>query len=600
MSHGQSGMGKIRKRRKRLGRSCFLAAAFAFFAAANHTPSFAMIGQDETKLYVGGSIFTADPASPFVEALAVTGDKIVYAGSKAGAKMAVKDATIVNLNGAMVIPGLIDSHAHPGLVSIFGTGDPDRDARESLKFETKEEFFAALNTLANENSGQYPLFIGPWDVATFLPEGPHKREIDSIFPDRPVIIFDNSGHSTWANSVALKMLGIDRDSPDLSPHISVIVRDANGDATGWLKEFVALGPLLPQLVPDDAEVKRRLQAYLGFLSSRGVTTLYDAGNLSVEDRIYAVLAQMDRAGQIPVRYYGTYHVWKRDQLDGAVDALLNLRKQYGGERLKFETIKVHYDGVTEIHTAAMLKDYANRDGMRGGLLFDSERLAKFLLELETQGINLHIHTVGDWATRSALDAVESAQETLGRKLSIRVSLAHLEYVDPSDFPRFQNLGVSANYTPHWFGGLSFGRASFINLGKDRADQSQMIGTLLAQGANVTLSSDVTSSDEIAKSDPFLGIQMAVTRKPTYVQLDPDRKVLQKERLSIKQALYAYTRAGAVAMRLEKETGSLTVGKSADFVVLSDNIFKRKPSEIHATSVVAVFLNGEMVAGKGLK
>lgn len=597
MSQGQFCSDELQTHGRPKARRIFLAAFFAILACAHHSPSIAKIEKDEAKLYVGGPIFTADPASPFVEALAVRDGKIVYAGSKAGAKTAVKDATIVNLRGAMIIPGLIDSHTHPGLVSILGTGDPEQDARESLQFNTREEFFAALTTLAKENSGEEPLFLGPWDVATFLPEGPHKRDIDAIFPNRPVIIFDNSGHSMWANSAALKMLGIDKNSPDLSQNISVIVRDANGDATGWLKEFVVLGPLLPQLVPEDFELKRRLQAYLGFLSSRGITTLYDAGNFSVEDSVYTTLAEMDRAGQLPVRYYGTYHVWKPDQLDGAVDGLLKLRNQYGGQRLKFETIKIHYDGVTEIHTAAMLKDYANREGMRGGLLFDSERLAKFLLELDAQGVNLHIHTVGDWATRSALDAVESAQRQLGRRLSIRVSLAHLEFVDPSDFPRFQKLGVSASYTPHWFGGLSFGRASFVNLGKDRADQNQMVGSLLRQGANVTLSSDITSSEEMPKADPFLGIQMAVIRRPINAPLDPDRKVLPQERLSIKQALYAYTRAGAVAMRLEAQTGSLTAGKSADFVILRDNILKRKPSTIHATPVVAVFLDGKLVAGK---
>jgi predicted amidohydrolase YtcJ len=549
-----------------------------------------------TSIYTGGTIFTADQESPRAEALAVKNAEIVYVGKKADALALEGPNRVFDLQGAMVMPGLVDAHTHPGLVSILGSGDPAMDAAEELKYGSKAEFFAALSEVAKTSPGKGPLMLGPWDVAMFLPDGPNKRDIDPIFPDRPVVIQDNSGHSLWANSVALKMLGIDRNTPDLSPNISVIVRDARGEATGWLKEFVALSRIMPFLVPDDATLRARLQDFIGFLVSRGVTTVYDAGNFAADHRVYKVLAELDQAGELPMRYYGSYHVWSPKLIDGAADKLLQLRAKYGGKNLHFQTIKIHYDGVMEIGTAGVREGYAFDSTNRGGILFDRTRLSRFLVELDSKQIDLHLHTVGDRATRSALDAVEEAQRQLGRKPSIQVTLAHLELVDPADHKRFAELGVHANFTPHWFGSLVFGRASFNNLGAARANRNQMIGTLLRNGANVTLSSDVVSSGEMRQADPFLGIEMAMTRKPASGPIDPDRQPLAEEMLSLEQALTAYTIAGARQLGIADQTGSLQKGKAADFVILHEDLFKQQAKSIHSTKVHAVFVGGRLVSG----
>lgn len=560
-------------------------------------PSLAVEEKQFTSIYTGGTIFTAEPESPRAEALAVKNGEIIFVGNKADALRLEGQNRVFDLQGAMVMPGLVDAHTHPGLVSILGSGDPVVDAAEELKYGSKEEFFAALSEAAKTNPGKGPLMLGPWDVAMFLPGGPNKRDIDAIFPDRPVVIQDNSGHSLWANSVALKVLGIDRNTPDLSPNISMIVRDAQGEPTGWLKEFVALSRIMPFLVPDDATLRARLQDFVGFLLSRGVTTVYDAGNFAADQRVYKVLAELDNAGELPLRYYGSYHVWSPKLIDGAADKLLQLRAKYGGKNLQFDTVKIHYDGVTEIGTAGVREGYAFDARNRGGILFDRSRLSQFIVELDSKNIDLHLHTVGDRATRSALDAVEEARRQLERNLSIEVTLAHLELVDPDDVPRFANLDVHANFTPHWFGSLVFGRASFNNLGAARANRNQMIGTLLRNGANVTLSSDVVSSGELRQADPFLGIEMAMTRKPVSGPLDPDRQPLPQEMLSLEQALTAYTIAGARQLGIAAQTGSLRKGKAADFVILHEDLFKQQATSIHSTKVNAVFVGGRLVSGK---
>jgi hypothetical protein len=243
----------------------------------------------------------------------------------------------------------------------------------------------------------------------------------------------------------------------------------------------------------------------------------------------------------------------------------------------------------------MLEPYTTDSSNRGGVLFDSKRLSKFMLEVDPQGINLHLHTVGDRATRDALDAVELARGELGRPLSIQVTLCHLETVDPADIPRFAKLGVHANFTPHWFDGMQFGAAAEINLGPERIRRQQLAGSFVRAGANVTLSSDVTATSESHRADPFIGIEMSVTRRD-YAGSNVVRSEQDDERLSLDQALRAYTLGGARQLGIESEIGTIETGKRADLVILGANPFEIAPEVLNDMPVRAVLLDGKVVSG----
>ena len=567
-----------------------LAAAFATVAYGAEADTYAL---------VNGRIYTENEHQPWASALVVQGERIAYVGDPGTAewgRLVSAGTPVHDLGHRLVIPGLVDAHTHPGLTAMMGSGDPKVDEAEMMPAPGRAETLRWLRRYAKAHPGLDLVMLGAWDVASFLPDGPHRRDLDAIWPTTPVVLFDNSGHSTWVNSAMLKKLGIDAHTPDLSPGISVYVRDKNGEPTGWIKEFAAMHALAPVLMPERTEFHARLAQHLAFLSSHGVTTLFDGGNIGLEDAVYVELAALDRAGKLPIRYFGSYHIWDPSQIDHAVSEVRRLQAAYGGPHLRFDTVKIHYDGVLEVLTAAMLEPYATDPANRGGVLYDHHRLARFIQELDAEHLNLHLHVVGDRATREALDAIEEARRLLGRAPAIEITLTHLQIVDPGDIARLKELDVHANFTPHWFGGTQFGRAGAIVLGPERAQRDELVGTFWRSGANVTLSSDVTSSDEIPRTNPFVGLEMAMTRRDYAGGTDPDRKPLPKERLTLEQALAAYTINGARQLGISNETGSIEAGKRADFVVVSRDPFKVPPRRVHGARVDATVLDGRVTAG----
>ena len=300
-----------------------------------------------------------------------------------------------------------------------------------------------------------------WDVAAHLPDGPHKRDLDDISSVRPIFLYDNSRHSIWVNSAALRLLGIDADTPDLSSNLSHFVRDENGEPTGWVKEF-ALTPHTAAysslFTPSARALQARLLRYLDYMLSMGITTLWDAGNFNMDDAIYQAAHNIAKEGTLPLRWEGSYHIWAPQQIETATESLHRLRSKYSHGKLRFNTIKIHYDGMQDILTAAMLEPYATDPDNRGGVLFTAQRLSDFMRELDDHGIDLHLHAVGDRAVRNILDAVAQARAALGRTLRIEVTLSHLFSVAETDIERFRELNVHANFTPHRFGGTVFGYA----------------------------------------------------------------------------------------------------------------------------------------------
>ncbi len=549
---------------------------------------------------VNARIHTGNVRQPSASALVVQADRIVYVGDRdtPGWVHALQPGTkVYDLKHQVVIPGFIDGHTHPGLTAIFGSGDPAADERDNMAAPNRAETLQWLRRYAKAHPQKDIVVLGYWDVASFLPLGPNKRDLDAIWPKTPVVVFDNSGHSAWLNSTMLHTLGIDAHTPDVSANISMYVRDARGEPTGWIKEWGTLAKLVPLIMPPPDEFRARLIRQLNYLASHGVTTLFDGGNMGLEDIVYAELAKLDRAGSLPVRYFGSFQIFDPLQLEKAVSEIRRLQATYGGRNLQFNTIKLMYDGVFEVLTAAMLQPYASDPSGRGGIIIDHHRLAQFIQQLDREHLNLHVHVVGDRATREALDAVEEATQTLGRSPGIQVTLAHLQIVDPVDLARLGRLGVNANMTPHWFGGTQFGRAGLVTLGVERAHRDEPTGSIWRSGANLTFSSDVTSSDEIPRTNPFVGLEMAVTRRDYAGGADLyQRPPMPAECLSLEQALSAYTLNGARQLGIAAEVGSIESGKKADFVVVSGDLFSVPASRIHSAKVAAVVLNGRVTAG----
>lgn len=541
-------------------------------------------------LLTNGRIFTAALDAPWAEAVVIRGGTFAFVGGNAAARRFAADTAVVHdLEGRFAMPGIIDSHTHPGLVSMLGPGDPE----PLIPTTSREDILAWLRDYSRSHWYSPVIIANAWPVSLFGTTGPHKKDLDEVVSLRPVLLFDDSGHSFWMNSSMLWLLGVDEETPDPAPGLSQFVRDADGQLTGWAKEFAIIPFAGDSLLAGDGEREEALTRFLDFLASRGVTTLYDAGNLLSHDAVYRLIAKLERAGRLPLRYEGTYHIMFPDQLPKAVSEMTRLRSEYGGELLRFNTVKIHFDGVAEIRTAAYLDPYHDDPGNRGATLLSREVLTEFMLELEEAQLDLHLHAIGDRATRAALDAFEAARREAGGAMRLRLTLSHLEYVDEEDLPRFAEMGVIANFTPHWLGNYFQGAAP--GLGEQRWNQRERARTLQEHGALLTFSSDVTGYAEMLRADPFYGIQVGHNRQDIGEEDGPIRPPAD-ERLALDTLLRGYTANGAYQLRMEDVAGSIEIGKHADMVILDLNPFEVDRSAIHEVQPTAVLLGGRVTFG----
>ena len=583
----------------------FMLSSVALTAGCSDLQDDAMLAQaaaTETA-YVNGRIYTQDEDRPWAESLVTKGDRIVFVGSDEEAlEHAAEDARLVDLQNRFVMPGMVDAHTHPGLIAtganlsvLDETDEADEGPANADRMPSRprEATLAWLQRYADDHPFTLVIRQGVWDVATYLPHGPHKRDLDDISRLRPIMLNDNSGHSVWVNSAFLRLFGIDADTPDLSRNLSHFVRDENGEPTGWVKEFSLLPYFGDRFVPDADELKERLLKYLNYMSSRGITTLWDAGNFNMDDAVYQAAHDIAREGNLPLRWEGSHHIWAPEQIETAVESLVRLREKYAHGKLQFNSIKIHYDGLQDILTAAMLEPYVTDPDNYGGVLFTTERLSGFMQELDAHRIDLHMHASGDRATRNILDAVKEARDALGRPLAIEVTISHLFSVADSDVARFQELGVHANFTPHWFGDTAYGDAREINVGPERAGRSQLVGQFMRQGVNVTLSSDVVYN--ALRVSPFIGVEMSMTRR-ALGRADAPTMPPRDARISLEQALAGYTVNGAAQLGRQGQIGVIRAGLLADFIVLAENPFETDVERIHAIEASATIVAGEVRSG----
>lgn len=537
-----------------------------------------------------GRIYTVDAEQPWAEAVAIEDGRFVFVGSTNEAGAFVDDETnVVDLGGSFVLPGLVDSHTHPGRVA------------QSVDYvelpwtpESKQEMFDALLAYANEHPDKEYIVGGRWPTSMFGEEGPNRLELDAVIPDRPVILKDTSGHAQWLNTKALEVLGIDKNTPDPIPGLSYLYRDADGNPTGWILER-AVDTQLKAAGIGDRISPDSLAAFLDSLAELGVTAVFDGG-YSSGDYAYQAAAELERDGRMPLRYEGSYRVETADQLDGAAAELKRLREEFGGDRVKFNTIKVMFDGVSEIRTSAVLEPFLGEGNVRGKTLVDATRLSDFILELHAEQIDLHLHTVADRAIRTALDAVEMARAEVGGPLNARVTLCHLELIDDADFDRFPELDIFANFTPQWHGGHIQGAE--LTLGQERYDRMFRVQPLLDRNVAVTFSSDLTDARRwrANRASPFFGMQVGHTRlEPEFGDKATVRPPLD-ERLELEDLVRGYTINGAAQLGMADEIGSIEVGKLGHLVVLDRNIFETLPNSIGATRPTAVLMEGELVSG----
>jgi predicted amidohydrolase YtcJ len=562
---------------------CLFLLCFIFLGATDHPKADLVLRN--------GKIYTMDADRSWAESVAIKDKKIVYVGEDTGIGDWIGDQTkTIALNNRLVLPGFIDSHAHP---VEAGVGLKQCNL---LPYFTKEEVLKAIKDYAAAHPND-PWIIGAgWQLPVFPDANPQKEWLDEIVPDRPVFLSAMDGHSAWSNSRALEIAGITKDTPD--PDKGRIERNKNGEPSGTLRESAADLVYKHAPKPGLKEKLEGLQEALKILNAFGITGFQDAsisieGNSPEARGASHVYAEADKQGLLTSRVIGAMYADPTGSVDEVmkqIDRFIALRSQFkNGKYFHASAIKIFADGVIESRTAALLKPYLNQGMNAGELIWPPEKLNPFVERLDREGFQIHIHAIGDRAIRTALDALEAAKNKNGER-DRRPLLAHIQLIDPQDIPRFAKLSVIPNFQALWAYEDSYIKDLTVpQLGKDRSRWLYPIKSVATTGARLAMGSDWP----VSSANPLDAIEVAVRR------LDPSNNSEQnpfipEERVTLETALAAYTIGSAYANFREKEAGSIEIGKQADLIVLSQNLFTIPAHQINESKVVLTLLDGKEV------
>jgi len=543
-------------------------------------------------IFRGGRIFTQAADKPWAQAVAVRGKKILAVGEDAEIeKLAGPDTRTIDLDGRLMLPGFVEGHTHPFLGSFFTNG-------VDLQLPTGKDALAAIAEYAQANPTGPVRGFG-WRVDMFPPEGPSKADLDAIVPDRPAYFFAIDAHSLWANSKALEMAGVTRDTPDPIPGVSYYARDENGDATGYVLEVVAVLTIVNAVAAISVTGMSDLLAeWLPKAAAAGITTVFDAGVPPIGDdqgQLIQLYADLERRGVLPFRVVASYSV-KGPPVAGATQALLDLKGRIDTELVQVNVLKIVGDGTQEGYTAWLLQPYADREGYIGASPFSVDEWKQMVSEADRASVDVHVHACGERTARVALDAIEAAM-IANPKRERRNAIAHLVYVDDADMPRFKELGVTAQFSANWMTADpdTMGILS-ERYGPERHSKLYRPRTMLEAGGRISFGTDWPAAGYFSTYKPLDSIQIATTRQ---LVGKPDAQVLEPaaERLDLAQAIHANTLGAAYQLRMEDRVGSIEPGKLADLVVLEKNIFDLDPHEVAATRIDMTMMNGRFTHGE---
>jgi predicted amidohydrolase YtcJ len=503
--------------------------------------------------------------------MAVRDGRILALGSSAEIR-ARFDGTERNASGAMVLPGFHDAHVHP-IDAGVDLGRCDLNSAESVA-----QILAAVADCDQRDPGDGWLLGYGWSLGLFPAGNPHRSLLDGLGPTRPILLSGADGHSSWANSAALARAGIDADTPD--PSLGVIERDADGSPSGTLRE-TAQG-LVWSLVPEPAipDLEAALQRGIEILNSVGITSLIEA-NADRQDLI--VYGNVAATGELNARVVASIGNGVFDEL--SADTLERFAS-IDPSHLRAGAVKIFLDGVLEGETAALLEPYLDAPGgYRGRLNLSAEPLARRVTDLDAKGIQVHVHAIGDWAVKTALDAFAAARRINGARDN-RHHIAHLQLVAPADYARFAPLDVTANVQAVW----AFPDDYIVNInlpqvGPERVARMYPFGSLARARARIVGGSDWN----VTTPNPLVAIETALTRQ------DPSGRrtaaLNANEAVDLDTMLRAYTVNGAWLMHQEDAAGRLAPGMRADFVLLDQNLFEIPATDIGETRVLATYVDG---------
>ncbi len=507
------------------------------------------------------------------EAIAFEGNIILAVGTSSEITKQYESFELIDGEGWTLLPGLIDAHAH-----VMGLGFQEMDVDVS-GLRTLTETQDKLRQYAEDNPDLEWIRGRGWNQELWEEnEFPTASNIDEVIDDRPVWLTRVDGHAGWANSLAIELSGISRETPDVKG--GRIIRNERGDATGIFVD--ATMRYVTQNMPERTENEHRqaLTLALEAMAEHGLTSVHDARTDSFTWNLYKEFADK---GDLKTRIYA--------MIAGMGNEFDNLSengpvKQYADHKLALRSVKISADGALGSRGAAMLEEYSDEPENHGLLFYDQVEINDMLLRGAENGYQMNIHAIGDAANRQVLDGFQYVKEQLGDQSGLRHRIEHAQIVAPEDIPRFEELSLVASMQPTH-------ATSDMIMAEDRVGPFRMEGayawqTFLNQGTVIAGGSDFP----VENVNPFYGLYSAVTRKDHEGR--PPDGWYSEQAMSRIMALRAFTIDAAYAAHQEDVIGSIEAGKQADFILIDRDFFEIDASEIWQIKVIETWVAGERV------
>jgi len=529
-------------------------------------------------IITNAKVWTVDKSHPTAQAVAVLGERIIAVGSNADVEaLRGRETKVIDAGGKLLLPGFNDAHVH------FVTSGTRLDQIQLGDATSVEEFARRIAERAKTTPKGQWIEGGDWDETKWTPPNlPTKDVIDSVTPDTPVFLEHHDGHMALANSIALRLAGVTAKTPD--PPGGTIVRDAQGNPTGALKD--AARNVVLRVIPSPSH-EQRLQAMRRALESAaefGVTSFQDMNDENSDSfadiRGYGELLQ---SGELTARVYVAPAIsdWEKQ-------AKVGIRHAFGSSSLRTGATKGFADGALGSGTAYFFDPYnddPNNSGLLGEQMHPLSQMQDWMTKADAAGLQICAHAIGDRAISTVLDLYADVVKANGG-VERRLRIEHAQHMAAKDFARFAQLGVIASVQPYQ--AIDDGRWAEARIGHDRASRTYAFRTFLSHGVHLAFGTDWP----YAPFDPVLTVYAAVTRA-TLDGRNPNGW-FPEQKLSVAEAVEAYTMGSAYAEFQEKEKGSITPGKLADMVLLSDDIFSIEPAKIRDVKVLKTIVGGRLV------
>ena len=526
-------------------------------------------------------VVTMDPARPAARAVLIRDGRVLAVGDDLDA-IAAPGATVIDAGGRLCLPGFQDAHVH-----LLNGGVDLVETAQLYDCSTLDDIRAAMAAHAAAWTG--PMVWGAgWQCGWFGDHNLSAAVLDAVVTDRPCLIFDGNFHNACLNAAAIAMIGLNDDTPD--PPNGHFVRDAAGRATGMLHEDAIYWARAR--LPGTAEEtwRKGLVAAMDHANRHGITGVLDAAVATDHRRIYA---WGEGAGLLTLRVAGTIHVMATETVEGAVERVTKWRDAHRSADFHLHSAKFFMDGGFENRTAAMIDPYADGQGGNAPLMYPPEKIADLFTALDAARFQIHVHCIGDRATRATLDGLAAARAANGAWPSLH-QIAHCQLVHPDDWPRFRDLGVMANFQPLWACNDPHMSDSAMDLiGRARASWTYALRSALDAGAPWCISSDWA----VTTLNPFEIIGTAITREPPRHR-GRAAPFFPEQRITVTEAVQGYTTQAAAACWRSGYTGMLRPGYSGDLIVVDRDIFACDPHDVAETQVLLTLFKGRVVHHAG--